>query len=298
MMKKTFSFLLTGILAISSMVGAQGASSQEGDADEGSNAPVYPTTGVRFVACNPSNVKLPPTLYAAYKDNYLPISISSRGPSERVQPNAQGHVLLYKDMPQEGEKPGDPYLDITLPREVQQGKVICIMLFTEGKTEPRQLYYIRESELPVGGFYVFNFSPVAVEMVIITEPKQIPKQGDMISAYKKTKNNCISPTDSNVWSLMSKDKPDLDTFAYVLRVPAPTEGGTPMLLRGSRYALRKNLSHVTIIVRHPTLPQAFRLVSFSYNAEPDKRNKARSDAKQAPVPGGRQPRRSNPTPIR
>lgn len=289
---KNVLLLFVGLMTTCAMVWAQDVPLQEDDAAEADDTPVYPTTGVRFVACNPSDVKLPPTLYAAYKDDYLPIYISTRGPSERVLPNSQGHVLLYDTKPQEADNPGDPYLDIALPPEAQKGRVICIVLFTGEKSKP-QFFYIRESELPVGGFYVFNFSPVAVEMVVVPKLGQVPDKGIMISAYKKAKNNCISPTDSNVWSLMSKKHPELNILEYVLRVPPEMEGGTPMPLRSSRYAMKKNLSHVTVIVRHPTLPQAFRLVSFSYNSESDKRN-TQNAAKQDPTSRSRRsPRRNN-----
>lgn len=255
------------------MAWAQADSSQPPAQNRDTDTPVYPTTGVRFVVCSPSDKSLPSPLFALYKDKYLPIYISSRGPSERVLPSSDGHVRLYEHEPEDTKQPGDPSIDIALPPEMSKGRVICIALLA-GEKIPPQYFFMREADFPVGGFYVLNFSPVPIEMVAITTPGQIPEKGAMIFPFKRTGGNCISPSDKNVWSILSKDHPGLRTFDYMLRVPPATEGETPMPLRGSRYAMSKALSHVTIIVKHPTQTRAFRLISFSYNSEYDKKNAA------------------------
>ena len=281
MMKKVLFSILVGLLTLGSALWAD----KEEPAFE---VTLYPTTGVRFVVCSPSDGKLPSPLYALYNDKYLPIYISSRGPSERVLPSSDGHVRLYEKNPQDAENPGTPYLDIALPSQVSKGKVICIVAIAGQKAKP-QYYFMREADLPVGGFYVINFSPVAIEMVVVTKAGQIPENGAMISPYRKPEDNCIVPSSPNLWSFLVRDHPGVKNLEYVLRVPASNEDEVPMPLRGSRFPLSKSMSHVTIVVKHPTNPQAFSLISFSYSSASDKRNEANAKASQGARRGAATP---------
>ena len=278
-MKKTHFFTFLAIASACGMTWAQNspapAPPSPDQQEENYEAPVYPTTGVRFVVCSPHERKLPSPLYALYKDEYMPVHITSRGPSERVLPGSDGHILLYENDPGEGKKP-EALLDIPLPQEVRKGRVICLVVLGAEKTKP-QYFFIRESDLPVGGFYVLNFSPVAIEMVTTTKPGKYPEKGDMISSFKRPEGNCILPSSPNVWTFIKKNNPDVKILEYVLRVPPELEGGTPMMLRSSKFPMNPGIAHLIIIARHPTKAQAFRLISFSYNNEADKRNAANAD---------------------
>ena len=286
-MKKLFLFTLLVIVSACGVTWAQDSPEYTlpDRPDENYEAPLYPTTGVRFVVCSPLERRLPSPLYALYKDKYMPIYISSRGPSERVLPGSDGHIRLYEEDPGDAKEP-KPFLDIALPQEASKGRVVCLVVLGTEKTKP-QYFYIRESEMPVGGFYVLNFSPVPIEIISITKPGKYPDKGERISPFKRTDNNCISPSNSNVWAFTKKDNPDVKTLEYLLRVPSESENGTPMPLRGSKFTMSKGSAYVTIVIKNPANAQLFRLISFSYSGEADKRNEDNA-AKAAKAPRGGQ----------
>lgn len=298
-MKKLLLFTLLAVVSACGVTWAQDSPelTLPDQPDENYEAPLYPTTGVRFVVCSPLDRRLPSPLYALYKDKYMPIYISSRGPSERVLPGSDGHIRLYEKDPGDAEDPGKPFLDITLPQEARKGRVICLVMLGAKKTKPKY-FYIRESELPVGGFYVLNLSPVTIEIVYVTKPGKYPDKGKRISPFRQSENNCISRPSSYVWDFTKKDNPDVKTLEYLLRVPAESEDGTPMPLRGSKFAMSEGSAYVIIVVQLPSNEnprkstpgslQQFRLISFSYSNEADKRNEANASKANSKAPRGGQ----------
>lgn len=288
-MKKLLLFTLLAVVSACGVTWAQDSPelTLPDQPDENYEAPLYPTTGVRFVVCSPLDRRLPSPLYALYKDKYMPIYISSRGPSERVLPGSDGHIRLYEKDPGDAEDPGKPFLDITLPQEASKGRVVCLVVLGAEKTKP-QYFYIRETELPVGGFYVLNFSPVPIEIVSVTKPGKYPDKGDRIAPFKRSENNCISTSGRNVWAFTKEKHPDVKTLEYLLRVPSESEDGTPMPLRGSKFAMSKGSAYVIIVVKHPSNAQQFRLISFSYSNEADIRNAANASKANSKAPRGGQ----------
>lgn len=290
-MKKFIPYLvsLSLVFAVSAPVFAQGhAPDEKSTADAVPNVE-YPTNGVRFVICTTTNQKLPVPLYVEYKEGYVPLRISARGPSERALAKG-GHILLYEKEPVRGGKgekkePEKPFLDVEIPGEVRGEKAICVVMLAGEQIKP-VYYFIKEEDFPVGGVYVVNFSPSTLELMY-TYTGDFPMNRRVIAPYRKPENNCLNPSAPNIWTFTMKDNPGVKDIQYVLRKPADVEGGTPMPLKSSMFTPKKYNSTMTIVVRHPKMEQAFRLISFVYNNEGERLMKETAKGEEARRAGSR-----------
>ncbi len=267
---------LSLMVAASMPVFAQGQASDEESTEDAAPRIEYPTTGVRFVICTTTNQKLPVPLYVEYKEGYVPLRISARGPSERAVAKG-GHILLYKNEPKKDEKGGKkvvekPFLDVEVPQEVRGEKAICVVMLAGGQAKP-VCYFLKEEDFPVGGVYVVNFSPSALDLLYTFTGNFPMEHHRKIAPYRRPENNCLSPNAPNVWTFVMKNNPEVKDIQYVLQKPAEEEGGTPLPLNSSRFTPKKYNSTMTIVVRHPKIEQAFRLVSFVYNNESERMQK-------------------------
>ncbi len=269
---------------------------QGGKDDE--EKPHYPTTGVRFVICSSSggNAKsrIPSTLYAKYGKGYLPVHISARMPGDRVTPEADGNIRLYDQIPEDEKQEIKPVITIPVPAEYLKGKVTAIVVPAE-EIKKSQFFFLRESEFPTGGFHIINFAPSQLEF-LYSATEELPERGIIIAPFKRKDENTVSRNDPNVWSFSSKKNKDVKSLTYVLCVPAEGEGGMRIPIRQSKFAVDPSLSQIFVVVKHPSIPNAFRLLSINFNYEADKRNEQASQqgaagTQPSAVPTATKPRR-------
>lgn len=240
------------------------------DAEPPKDAPrqtEYPDTGVRFVICTTTKGKLPVPLYVEYGDDYVPLHISARGTSERAVPK-NGHVVFYekkpaKDAKKEGKEVEKPFLDVPIPDEIGNSKAICLVLMAGNNAKPAY-YFMKESDFPLGGLYVVNFSASKLEF-LYTLTGDMPMTRRTVAPFKRPEDNCIKPDGENVRVVRLKDNPGAKNVGFVLRVPAEVEGGTPMPLRSTTLPLKSYSSDILLVVRHPKNPQLFSVISVVYN---------------------------------
>lgn len=270
-MKSILSTLLFGLLLLSNNLLAEKSSPV-------TEVTLYPSTGVRFVICTVNDQKLPSPLFTRFQEKYVPLFMSTRAPSERALPESDGHIRLYDSKPEDAKNPGNPFLDITVPEEMRKGRVLCIVVLVAENAKP-QLYYMHESDFPVGGFYVLNFSPSPLELLVTTKD-ELPEKGIMIAPYSRPANGCFSPSTSNIWSFRGKENPEVKSLLYMLRVPSETEESDAIPLRSAKFTPNKSQATLCIVVKHPKIEQAFRLLSIQYNNEADKRNSAAQNGGQ------------------
>lgn len=260
--------------------------------------PQYPTTGVRFVICSSSggNAKsrIPSTMFAKYGKGYLPVHISSRMPGERVTPEADGNIRLYDQIPEDEKQEIKPIITIPVPTEYLKGKVTAIVVPAED-FKKSQFFFLRESEFPIGGFHIINFAPSQLEF-LYSATEELPERGIIIAPFKRKDNNTISRDDPNVWSFNAKKNKDVKTLSYILCVPAEGEGGMRIPIRQSKFAVDPSISQIFVVVKHPSVPNAFRLLSINFSYEADKRheqttNQGAAGTQTPAVPTATKPRR-------
>ncbi len=279
-----YTVTLNLMIATSTPLLAQGHAQGGGAAEAAAPRIEYPTTGVRFVICTTTNQKLPVPLYVEHRDGYVPLRISARGPSERAAAKG-GHILLYKDEPKKDEK-GEkkvaekPFLDVEVPREMRGEKALCVVMLAGGQAKPA-FYFIKEEDFPMGGVYVVNFSPATLDLLYTFTGNFPMEHHRKLAPYSRPENNCLRPDAPNIWSFVMKDNPGVKEIQYVLQKPAEEEGGTPIPLNSSKFTPKSYNSTMTIVVRHPKIEQAFRLVSFVYNNESEKMQKEAQQGEDA-----------------
>ena len=230
----------------------------------------YPTTGPRFVVCSPTGSTVKTPLYVKIDKEYLPISISSRFPSERVTPEPDGTVNFYENKPPKPkngeetnkEKLPPPYMVVHVPREYARVRSICIVVPGD-QPDQNQCFFLRESEFPTGGFHIINFSPTPLE-VFHSPNNNFPDKGDTIAPYRRKENNGIKQGDPNTWSYVNSDKNEPTAVNYAIMAPPLKENGVPLPLRMSRFMVNKTHAEINIIVRHPKISYAYSIISLQY----------------------------------
>lgn len=268
-MKRNWLYLLiASFLLMGNILVAQTTDNRQ---KEGEEEPAYPTTGPRFVICSPTGATVKSPLYVKIGEDFLPVRISSRFPSERVTPEPDGTVRFYDEkpaLPKDGKKGEEkvklppPYMVIRIPRDYARVRSICIVI--PGDTPAQnQCFYLRESEFPVGGFHVINFSPTPLE-IFHSLTNQFPEKGTTIAPYRRKEDNSIARGDANTWSYVDKQSTKAVAVNYALFAPPLIENGPPLPLRTSRFMVQKRHAELVIVVRHPKISYAYNLITLQY----------------------------------
>lgn len=261
-----YSTITRHLIALSTMALTlnAGISAQEIPSQEISNvereAFQFPTKGVRFVICSPTNEALPAPLYAKVNGTYVPIQITSRMPSPRLSPD-NGVIKLYDSIP-DAKKEADtvPYLSIDIPRG-QRTKSICVVQPNKDGGKPKT-YFFKENDFAKGGVYVVNLSSSALEMTT-------DETGKFSGDEKKTTINPysgegkeISAEEPYVWAYGPKKQKTRLPFALYSK---PTAGKMTArrIVASSIYTL-PSVAQVSFVVNHPTLKGSYRLLSIQY----------------------------------
>ncbi len=253
----------------------------------------YPTTGPRFVVCSPTGSTVKSPLYVKIDQEYLPVRISPRFPSERVTPEPDGTVRFYENKPPtpkeakeaDKEKLPPPYMVIRIPREYARVRSICIVI-PGNKPDQNQCFFLRESEFPTGGFHVINFSPTPLE-IFCSLTRDMPEKGVSIAPYHRKEDNSIKQGDPNTFSYVDKESTKPVAVNYALYGPPLVENGGPLPLRMSRFMVNKNQADINVVVRHPKISYAYSIISLQY--APDSAGKpalqGQPSPRSAPRPG-------------
>ena len=277
--RKLFTLLLTFLFVAGPAVWAQ-----ESDDDSTDGEFKFPSHGVRFVICSPTNESLPAPLYVKVGKIYVPVRISPRMPSPRITPE-KGVVNFYEKAPdtkkEKGErKPGShkdmppPFLSIPVPTN-HANKSICIVQPKKDGDDPT-VSFISETEFTKGGVYVVNLTSTPLEMITSTT-------GKFEGEEKKTRINPgraqvhISRDDANVWSYQGSKKTK-DRVPFVLRTIPAGPKAEPRRISASVLQTLPTMTQMSFVVDHPTMPGSFKLISIQFSDDSVVKNAARRAA--------------------
>lgn len=254
--------LILPVLFLISLLAASSLHAQEppvGKVEESK----FPTRGVRFVICSATGETLPTPLYAKVDKEYLPIHISSRMPSPRLQPE-KDVINLYETAPSTDPKKAKetkPYLSIPIPKNHRNKSICVVQPVKDAPTKPKT-FFLKESEFSLGGVYVVNLSASTLEM--ITYPSGSTSGEEVvtkIAPYDNAKD--ISRDAPYVWSYKGKKA----RVPFVLKALLPGGKNETRRIKASAFHAVAPSAQVSFVMDHPTLKSAYRLISLQYGNE-------------------------------
>lgn len=222
----------------------------------------FPSRGVRFVICSPSNQALPAPLYVKVDKEYLPVTISSRMPSPRLGPE-KGEIKFYDQEPDANAKEKDlkPFLTIAIP-EAHRSKSICVVQPRNDGGKPKT-YFFKEAEFARGGIYVVNLTPAPLEILTSDTGKFGGEEKKSRIAPGKG-NSEISLEDKNVWHFMGGKK-DKTRIPFALRTLS-TDPKTPgRRIIASVMQTLPTAAQVSFVVEHPAVKGSYKVLSIQYS---------------------------------
>lgn len=242
----------------------------------------YPTQGVRFVVCSPTHARVSSKLYAKVGNEYLPYRIASRMPSERAIPSGDGLIKFYDEKPTDVTKNSDtkkpPLYTIKVPADYAK-RSLCIIVPGAKPDDELQTYFLKEKDFPAGGIYLVNFSPSPLEMYVAENGeftdddfKNISKKKKIIAPFRRTADNGIPAGAENTWSMRIKKGASRKeaTTSFVLNAAPAVKGQEPIRIKTGRLMLQPKIAQLSIVVKHPTMPNVYQLISIQYNNEGDR----------------------------
>ena len=231
----------------------------------------FPKNGVRFVICSPTDQHVPSPLYVRVGREYLPVVITSRTPTPRLKPD--GGVIKFYEKPPVKKDSNDkteeqPYITVTIPKDSGH-KCICIVQPSQkGDTTPKT-YFLPESDFKKGGIHVINFTSTPLRMVVDPTGEFDGKEKKFnISPRPKDAGSKLSTSDSNVWSYMGKGMSE--NVSFILQTSPTAQNSEGTRIRAGVFMTMNDASQISIVVKHPTLPHAFRMLSVQCSEASDK----------------------------
>ncbi len=243
-----FSILALAALALSPLMVMPAAA----QATPAAEAPAVPRTGVRFVIISPSGETIPSPLYCLQGKAFVPVRIGARTPSQRVRPEAGGVVRFWKESPMAaapvtgGKKPAaaipaqlpEPFMTVKLPANADD-KTLCILVpNAEGKA---QTFFVNESDVPMSGVHLINFSPYPLQMVLSKKGDFSDKVTKTISFFQRSEG--IS--EKNRWSYTGENG---ENVAFMLMYKTGKDKEFRRA-RASRFSVSNRQSQITVVVK-------------------------------------------------
>lgn len=213
-----------------------------------------PKTGVRFVICSPTGVKMPSPLYVRSGKEFKAISIGSRTPSARIKP-VNGVVEFWDKDPapaqmEEGdkkpkatnEKLPDPIFTVTVPGSAGS-KSVCILSPNKDVKKTGALF-LNESDFPKKGMHVINLSSYPLQIITSTDMNFKDKKESKIGVYRREDGICPE----NSWSFKGEKGQQV---AFVLSYYDKASKGLKRI-KASSFVLSERQSMVNVVVRDTT----------------------------------------------
>lgn len=234
---------------------------QEGSAKEEDVSFKFPNKGVRFVICSPTNERLPSPLYAKVKDEYLPVSITSRAPSPRLAPNSEGNIDFYESDPGPRSKE-TPFLRVPVPADLRN-KSICVVQPLPNRGGVGKILFFKEATFPKGSSYIVNLSSSTLELVTSPTGKLEGEETRTKIAPGANKTS-IAKDDSNVWGFISPGQNKKLMFSLSALPASGAKSSAPVRIKSSVIMTNTKNTQVSFVVEHPTLKGTFRILSIQY----------------------------------
>lgn len=228
--------------------------------------------GVRFVVCSASGTRLTSPLYTKLRNEYIPLTITSRMPSIRIAATS-GVVRFYDKEPADAkdEKNLTPYIEIQVPKEYSTKSVCILVPDTKGKVD--KAFFLKEDEFTVGSAYVINMTNTPLEMITSTtgdfngeEVKRVIAPGVHV--------NRIEKGGANVWAFKhKKEKADADgRIKKLIYFQLRTKSGDPQqsfAIKTSTFMPKLDVAEVNIVTDNPRHKGSFSLLSFQFKKSSD-----------------------------
>lgn len=280
--RKLFTLLLTFFLISGPAVWAQ-----ESDDDAADGEFKFPSHGVRFVICSPTNESLPAPLYVKVSKQYVPVHISPRMPTPRIAPE-KGMVHFYEKKPDAKSKSTggserrsaghkeavQPYLSIEVPANLNN-KSICVVQPKKDGGDPT-ISFISESDFTKGGVYVVNLTSTPLEMITSATGAFAGEEKKARIAPGKPQL-LISRNDANVWGYQGSKK-NKDRVPFALRTIPSGPKAESRRISASVLQTLPTMTQVSFVVNHPTLKGSFKLISIQFSDDSVVKNAARRAA--------------------
>lgn len=268
-MKYTAFTLMLAALVAAAPVQAQ--SSSRGKKDKQEQAEVK--SGVRFVICSASNMKIKsPLWYKVSDEEAKTVTISARTATPRIKP-VGGKVVFYEDDPTPPETDGkegkdkkwkEPKVVFSVDTKGASSKAFCIVM-PESATKVETIM-LSESDFPKKGVHLINLSKKNVKI-------STSKKGDFSDAKVTLLKggNTKGVNDSNKWSVVGASHGDQLAFQIsyegVKEMRVKGKGGktikdekgkvrkekvkSDILLRRSKLVVSEKQSLISILVDDP-----------------------------------------------
>ncbi len=214
-----------------------------------------PKTGVRFVICSPSGVKMPSPLYVRSGKEFKTVSIGSRTPSERVKP--VGGVIDFWDknpVPEvtamesgkkskssapAAEKLPEPVFSVTVPASAGS-KSVCI-LSPNKEVKKTNALFMNESDFPRKGMHIINLSSYPLQIITSESSDFKQKKESKVGVYRR--ENGICP--ENSWTFKGENGQQV---AFILSYYDKATKGFKRI-KASSFVLSDRQSIVNVVVK-------------------------------------------------
>lgn len=208
-----------------------------------------PASGVRFVVCSPAGIEFPSRLFVRRAQEFVPINIGSRTPSERVAP-VGGKVEFWKQNPNPAAGTKDkkaknvkiPKADfsVSVPGSADDKK-ICI-LTPKSDINKTSTIFFSESDFPRKGMHLINLSSYPLQIITSTDISFKESTKDDINPYRSDagiKKSC--------WSFKGNKGQQV---AFILKYGEP--GTKPSKqFKTSNFVLSDRQSIINLVVKDP-----------------------------------------------
>ncbi len=250
-----FSVLALGLMVFSPLAVVPAAAQGELAAE----AAAAPRTGVRFVIVSPSGESIPSPLYCKQGKTFTAVRIGARTPSQRVKPEAGGVVRFWKENPMaaaaaaapagKGGKPAaaavpaqlpEPFMTVKLPGTADSNTLCIIVPSAEGKA---QTFFVKESDVPMSGVHLINFSPYPLKMVTSRKGDFSDKVTGNVSFFQRSEGI----NEKNMWSYKGENG---ENVAFMLMCKTGKDQDFRRV-RASRFSVSSRQSQITVVVKEP-----------------------------------------------
>ena len=222
----------------------------------------FPKNGVRFVICSATDQQVPSPLYVRVGNEYEKVIITSRMPTPRIAPEG-GVVRFYENPPApkaaHGKENEEPYISIAVPKNVSHKSICIVQPSKKGDTNP-QTFFLSETEFKKGGVHVINFTSKPLNMIVDPTGEFSGQEKKETIAPRIKDKNTLSITDANVWTYSGKHK-EAENVDFILQAAPSARGGEGVRIRAGVFMTIPDVTQINFVVKHPTLPNAYRLLS-------------------------------------
>lgn len=278
-MKHAFLSIVSAVLvAVTPLFGQQARQGQDQE-----NEPAEPKTGVRFVNCSPTGIRIPSPLFAKAGKSYRQVRIATRVPSVRVKPDANGVINFYDEDPgaasadTEGNAGGrrggrggrsraeapevPPVMSFTVPAGMANDKTLCLVM-PKSRENPYDVnsLFVKESAFPKNGVYIINLTDTPLQIKTSPDPNFADSKVEVIGPYSGGVN------EKNSWS--SPKGADGTTISFILsaKVPGSKE---PRRIKASRFTISSRQAQINVVVKDPARPNSFSLQTIQLMDKPE-----------------------------